>query len=343
MLNYHGLRAVFLCAITLCLSACGGGGSTSEVVSTPAQFVEMLWNPGPIYRASTPQDGDKYGICDVSQLVDMSESGNVGNPISNVLEKCTDGTLETPNWHSPSFYHNTAGWDAAHFQQSPGWNVEVLSGGSGAQMTLRITDDAQANGADCVLREVSVSYVDPNRNLAQWPGWSNPITVPNTVFKSEYDIEKFSSITGSFSAKLDSISTTSGCAAYPTNLIDNDVAIQYFDAAGNILRTDVLGVAIYDQGDSHISNSDLFYSNGCIQSSPICQAIVDGHQIGIPSLTSEWQYYSIEYKQLFARYFPAPPASSASSKWILFEAYSSNRDGSSIFEITDMDLKGVPL
>ena len=124
----------------------------------------------------------------------------------------------------------------------------------------------------------------------------------------------------------------------PTNRVQNDFAIQYFDITGKLLRTDVLGVSVFNQ---YPSGNDVLYGNSCMQSSQYCQVILDGQVLGYPSLpTDAMQTYSIEYMSLLRKYFPPRPLATANALIIGYEVYSTARNADVTFDLTNMDLVG---
>lgn len=336
------MRSLIL-TLTLLLAACGGGGSSDASQPASNKPIEMLWNPGPSYAADIEQ-GMNYGACDVPALADMSEAALVGNGQLTTSIDCA-GVIANPGNYAPSYFVNTI-WEPERYKASPGYNAEKLSGGHGVPIVTRITNDAAAD-APCTLREVSVSYI-PWRNLQQWPGFTNlEPQQNNTVFRDQYDILKFQSITATATAKLDYSSGHSTCAAFPKNVYEYDAAVQYFDVNGSLLRTDILGVTMYNEGNLHAAGTNILYSSACpvstVKNPLVCQIAVAGSMIGYPELNGEWQSYSFELVSLFKTYFPKPPDGTVKSVLMDAESYSSVMGASNIVEVTNMDLKGVPL
>lgn len=348
------MKKIICSLFVLLLSACGGGGGdsagTSPQSSQIAQYsapqpIEMLWNPGPSYAANIEQ-GPNFGACDEPALVDMSEAMMVGNGILATQLTCGSDTVINPGNTAPSYFINTL-WEPEYYGTSPGYNAQKLSGGAGVPIVTKLTNDAALDPTPCNLREVSVSYI-PWRDLQQFKGFQNlQSDQNNTVFRDQYDILKFQSITATVSAKLDYTSGHSACASFPKNVVEYDAAVQYFDASGNLLRTDIGGISLYDEGQLHNPGTTFIYNSTCPAATaanpPVCQVAVAGSMIGYPELTSAWQNYSFDLVSLFKTYFPAPPAGTAKSILIDAEAYSSVQNASNIVEVTNMDLKGILL
>jgi len=331
----------------LILSACGAGSSSAA----PSQ--SMLWNPGPNQRSIMELDGDANGACDTPVLTDLSGASTIGTPTIGIPLYCA-GNRINPNGEAPSFFINTL-WDAPHYGSYPGWGVWYLSGGYGTSMEFQVMDNAQgAPGDPCDLHEVSTSYIG-ERDVTGWSGdtnvntglstvtWANP-----TVFKQMYDPRNFKTITGTFSAQLISVSDSSGCTKMPTQRIESDYAVQYFDTDGKILRTDVLGISVYNKyPDPH--GLDTLYSNvvnsKCVDQygneTNVCQVIIDGTKLGYPVLiTGQYQTYNIEFLGPLAKYIPAPPSGTAKALQIVFELYATGRDTNISYRSKNMDLIG---
>lgn len=355
MLKIQRLRALFLCAIAFLIVGCGGGSSISATqaeAQTKKQPFSLLWNPGPTWHATVPMDGNALGACDEPALVDMSEAWHVGNPLANQSLYCVGSAAPAnPGGYAPSYFNNT-GWAPEQFGKSPGWSV-TDTGGAGAPITFTITNDSAALADPCWLAEVSASYIGW-RDLSLYPGYPNTLASKNaTVFKELYDPGSFASITGTFSAKLDDVPTPSNCSAAPTNQIESDFAIQYFDADGKLLRQDLIGVTVFTM---YHPKDVIWYSSGCLavngscaqphyvclQTDNECQMILDGVALGFPALTDQFQTYNIDFLLLLKQYFPEQPAGTASAWVIVDEVYSTARGATSKFDVTNMDLIGVP-
>ena len=279
--------------VTLLLMGCGEGSSNSQA-STPhptkkfGDPASMLWNPGPSYRADTEQTGDTGGTCDNLEISAMSEASLVGTP--NVARPLyCGGTLVNPNGEAPSFSINTSGWGASDYAGWPGYAVWFMWGGNGLPIGFRIFNASSSKSGDpCTLREASVSYVG-ERDLTDFPGYVNVNTGVNTmtpaqptVFKGKYDISKFKTTTGTFTARLEYASPGSGCASMPTQRVESDFAVQYFDNNGRILRTDIIGISVFNRYPAK-DGTEILYSNGA-NCTPICETIVDGSKLGYPQL-----------------------------------------------------------
>ena len=334
--------------ILLLLVGCNANAATphkAQKVSVACDSTNsMLWNPGPCYRADTEQTGDTAGTCDISEISVMSEAGLVGTP--NIARPLyCGGVLKNPNGEAPSFSINKSGWGASDYAGWPGYAVWFMWGGNGSPIGFRIFNASSSATTDpCWLKEASVSYVG-ERDLTDFPGYVNVNTGVNTmtpaqptVFKGKYDISKFKTITGTFTARLEYASPGSGCASMPTQRVESDFAVQYFDSNRKILRTDVIGVSVFNRYPAANGSEILFAS---CANPRVCVAIVDGSKLGYPQLMSAFQSYSIEYLSLLNKYLPPPPPGTASSLLILFETYSTGKSMDLVYDVTNMDLVGV--
>ena len=333
MINVNSLK---FCCLVLLSSLCLSHSAFAQT--------SLLWNSGPKWRSVIHANADTpEGVCQITAITEMYEGASAGNPSGWCPQSpkmtCNGTDVTAPNYSCPTLYHNTTGWTQAEFGKWPGWAVYHLSGGGGTPMVTRLLSNSYASPNPCLLREVSQTYAHytSEKPIPNPPVWG---------FQQQYSLNQYAQFHGKFSARLNRTLGPSSCAATPSAYVTADVGIKYLDGNGVTVRTDTLGVLIYNMNDYDMNGNaadNIFYTNRVSQTacnpSNRCIALLHGNKLGIPVITGNYQNWDIEYKTLITQYLPPPPANSVSAitSW---EVYPSTRGADIEVDVTNMDFVG---
>jgi hypothetical protein len=333
-----GRRAVLV--VALALAGAAGCGAEPSVLAdddigeqSSAITTSMLWNPGPNRRAGIHANNSDGGACQVTAISDMSGGNLDGNPAGACSTLTCNGSPWTaPDNSCPSYYHVTYGWDTSFYGAYPGWAVWYMSGGYGTPANLRLHNNASGASGTCDLREVSTTYTSfPWNTTGYW------------AFKSQYVTTAYTALYGNFKGTLVSAAAP-GCTTTPSSYVTSDLVVKHFNSSHSLLRTDVVGVLVYNNNGYDMNgnpNDNIFYSNGCSQSSSLCQVLLHGNKLGYADMTTGGATYSINYKPLLSTYLPPAPTGTTDSVIATWEVYSATRGGNIVFDLTNLDFQGT--
>ena len=314
----YAAALVALCALALPVTAaqtCPEGAVVRE---------SALWNPGPQFGAGIHSSNSDGGRCTVAAISTMDGAAQDGNAPGICTALTCDGKpIAASDGSCPSYYHVTYGWTSKQFGVYPGWAIWNLGD------SFRLFNHSNNMADPCQLREVSVSYIH------------YPDSYGYYGLRKQYELAEVAEAHGVFSARLGYTSEKPRCAALPTGYITSDFGVKHLDANGVTVRTDTIGVLIYNQsGWVHNPSAaeELYWFNGCERDAELCQALLRGRKLGHAPMSPEWQRYDIEFKALL-KYLPKPPTSTVRSVVFLWEVYSSSRGADIEFDVRDMGLQ----
>ncbi|HEX2283056.1 MAG TPA: hypothetical protein VHG52_14955, partial [Thermomicrobiales bacterium] len=302
----------------------------------------LVWNPGPQYKASitytkTFSPANDWGC--VASGTTLEEAHLVGNPGGSFTDpnllQCEGNTFVplASNGAAPSYSPGAAiGWTSADEDEVPGWSIQRLSGGGGTPMVMRYVNRGEGTGDDCELREVGMGY-------QHWPNLAVSAFKPNPG-GGGLRVGEFEEILGKVSMRETYAGGQSQCEELPTGALNIGFRVDYVKPDGSSERSDAVATIVRGLPgniDFNGIEDDIYYRNH--DGSAV---VVYGESVGLPTVSSSWQDYTIDFKALLEEYVPPPAGYSVHDAVIVgFDIFSSLRGADMDFEAKDLDLVGV--
>lgn len=324
----------------------------------------VLYNPGPKYAAGiTLARPTLNSIGQSSWGSNLTQAHLVGNPADscNSPHLIYDGMGNSSylpvatNKSCPTFYTDTrVGWLASDLNKTPGWSIWFESGGNGTPYELTYLNHARGTHNPCELREIGLVY-------------SNWMHGPHSMYKRRHDgamltLGDFSKVRVKLKAKLNYFSPPT-CAQYPTAKVVVDFRVGLYNAQktehkrGYILTVLLFGMdGVGVDGKPHADpNTPVYFSGGGTLGGTVHHEMIQLYgtklaQLGLPPqprLSTAYQQYDIDFKQLFKAYlqrYSAVPQGYTADDAVLdgLDIYTSTQGGDLDFTVHDVDIIGEP-
>ena len=306
---------------------------SSRTAMTETSF---LYNPGPTRLAGYILTTNGSGAqCTTNQAYEGAADGNPAGWCSNGLACVNSTTWLASDGSCPSYYHDsTVGWTYAEKDNYPGWAIWQLSGGYGNPVEYKYLNYAHTVSDPCTLREVGLVYHK----------WS--LTERAHCFKVHSDgsplkLGEYDDVLARFRAKLGYTYGPPACDSYPTAFVTTDIRVVYADSSGAVVRTDLLGIHLWEMEDSLTGDPVMWEDGG--QTSTSWRRQLSGDYIGVPQLvTTTFTDYEWDVKSLLSTYLPPPSGYTIDDAIpVGLDIYASVRGADIDFTVREVDLVGL--
>ncbi len=299
----------------------------------------ILFNPGPRFRAGMILV--RNGLVVESADNRAFENELDGNPFGWCAAgtPCADGDLweKTPDGSCPSFYSDTTvGWTYQEMGTDPGWEVREISGGNGVPLEYEYVNLSLDIADPCTLREIGLIWhkwnIDDNYHCFKVNDDNTPIRLGD-----------FSEVYARVKCKLGVTEGPIACLVYPTAMVTGDFRVIYVDEDDVTVRTDLLGIHMWEMAGS-IHGTPVMWEDGG-QNQSTWRKQLSGDYIGIPQLTTnKFTSYNWEMKQYLQTYLPPPDGYTIDDAVVVgWDVYCSARGANITFRLKESDIVGVTI